>query len=95
MSLDSDIPVRVRHRREVERNHAEAEREWREQQAQDEHERDGGQWRSIFRRQAAEQPAVHYSERPGMDLRVFAVEGDLIEQARRDAERHDLPGMAS
>ena len=92
MSLDEDLSPIVRHQREQD---AAAEREWREQQAQDEYERDGGQWRSIFRQQAAEMPPLVWSERPGVDARCFAVDGDLIESARRDAERHDLPGMAS
>ena len=87
MSLDEDVSPIVRHQREQD---AAAEREWREQQAQDEYERDGGQWRSIFRQQAAEMPEVHYSDRA--DRRLFAIDGDLVEQARRDAEQPQMPG---
>ena len=49
----------------------------------------------IFRRSAAEREEVHYEERPAIDSRMFAIEGDLVEQARRDAERHGFPGDAA
>lgn len=39
-------------------------------------EAEEARWQRIFERQAAEMPAVHYADRPGIDRRVFAVDGD-------------------
>jgi hypothetical protein len=68
--------------------------QWQEDRGIEEHERSGGKWQSIFRQQAAEQPEVHYDDRPGYDRRLHSVDGDLPEQTRRDLERIEMPGVA-
>ena len=67
--------------------------DYQEQRLLESDEAELSRWRGVFRRADAEREAVHYDDRP--DRRWFAVDGDLVEQARRDAERHDPPGWAS
>jgi hypothetical protein len=75
-----------------------ARREYADWLAQREYESDEAElarWSGIFRRADAEREAVVYDDRPAIDRRLFAVDGDLVEQTRRDRERHDPPGWAS
>lgn len=67
---------------DLERQH----QEYLEQQASESPEAEEARWAGIFRQQAAEMRDVHYDDRPGIDRRQFAVEGELIEQARRDVD---------
>ncbi len=64
--------------------------EYLEQKAFESPEAEEARWAHTFRQQAAEALPVHYDDRPGIDRRHFAVDGDLIEQARRDVERPDF-----
>jgi hypothetical protein len=57
------------------------EAEWREECAIDADQDKHNRW---MRRQATEIPDVHYAT--PTDRRLFAVDGDLVEQSRRDAE---------
>ena len=66
--------------------------DWQEQRMLESEEAEAARWSHLMRRAAAERPPVWYSERPAIDDRCFATEGDLIEQARRDAARHGFPG---
>ena len=90
MSLDEDLSPLVRHR--MEQDDA-AERDWLEQQAIAGFEESGGAWQARHDRQQTEQPAFHYPDGP--DRRLFAVDGEIAETARRDAEHHDLPGWVA
>jgi hypothetical protein len=90
MSLDEDLSPLVRHR--MEQDDA-AERDWLEQRSIADWEESGGAWQARHDRQQAEQPAFHYTDRA--DRRLFSVEGELAETARRDAEEHDLPGWVA
>lgn len=76
-----------------------AQREWHDYLEQKEYESEEAElarWQGIFRRADAEREPVWYEDRPAIDRRLFAVDGDLVEQARRDREHHDVPdGWAS
>ena len=56
-------------------------------------EAEEARWQRIFARQAAEQPAVHYADRPGIDRRVFH-DGD-IDPHRPDDRERDVPWPAA
>jgi len=64
-----------------ERDHDEALRAETESEEAEE-----ARWQRIFERQAAEMPAVHYADRPGIDRRVFR-DGDI--DPHRPADRSD------
>lgn len=58
-------------------------------------EAEEARWQHKMRVAHEQRPAVHYDERPGIDLRMFAKRGDIEEQARRDAVRHQVGGDAA
>lgn len=66
--------------------------DYQEQRLLESDEAELSRWRGVFRRADAEREAVHYDDRPAIDRRLFAVDGDLMEQARRDRESYDVPG---
>ena len=90
MSLD-EHPF-LAHRREREHYDAQAEQDWLVEQDVAEHEMSGGAWDAVMAASPAHRSGEYWPDRPGIDRRCFAVDGDLIEDARRDAERHYLPG---
>lgn len=68
----------------------EAERlQWEEDRGIEEYE-SGLAWQARFDRQQAEQQEQTWDGHH--DRRLFAVDGELVEQARRDLEHIDLPG---
>jgi hypothetical protein len=73
---------------------ARAKADWEEQKLLESDEAELSRWRTLFRRMAEERGEVVYRDATP-DRRLFAVEGDLIEQARRDRERHGFPGDAA
>lgn len=89
MSLDESY---VSNREAVQRGHDDDERrrkaDWDEQRMLESDEAMVSLWRGVFQRMDAEREAVHYLDATP-DRRLFAIEGDLIEQARRDADPRD------
>lgn len=65
---------------------ARAHAEYLEREAYESVEAEEARWTNRFRQQAAEMPEVHYDDRPGIDRRHFAVDGEIPEQARRDID---------
>lgn len=87
MTLDDSTLVSMREaiRRGAEEDAARELAEYAEQRMLEDPATEDARWRATFRRMRWERPTVHYL-RPIPDDRCFAVEGDLIEQARRDAD---------
>jgi hypothetical protein len=57
-----------------------ARREWMDYQEQwliESPEAEEARWANRFRQSAAERPGVVYDDRPGIDRRMFAVDGDV------------------
>lgn len=69
--------------------------EYLEQRDYESPEAEEARWSGIFRQQAAEMPEVHYAHRPAIDRRVFAVDGEIPEQIRRDAEDDASPWITT
>ena len=89
---DAYISSREAVRRGHEDDWRRREAEYQEQRLLESDEAELSRWRGVFRRADAEREAVHYDDRPAIDRRLFAVDGDLMEQARRDRESYDVPG---
>lgn len=70
-----------------------AYRDWLVEQDVAEHEMSGGAWDGVMAASPPERSTEHWPTGP--DRRFFAVDGEIPEQARRDAEHHDVPRVAS
>lgn len=96
MSLGDDFRssadmVRDAAEEDARREHA----DYLEQREYESDEAELARWSGVFHRAAAERNAVHYDDRPAFDRRLFAVDGEIPEQTRRDTERHDFGGWVA
>lgn len=87
MTLDPLPPLQAhkRERREYDRTTYE---EWLVEEDVHAHEESGGAWDAVMAAAPAHRRSEHWPTGP--DRRIFSVDGDLIEQARRDALHLDV-----